>query len=232
VLFDLFVFEGVTFHGTSLVNVGSLVATTATNVVLEDGRYHFTGGDQAKIINHGNISISEGGFAVLVAPYVENTGVIQASLGQIGLASADQFTVDFRGDGLIKYTVSGDLIESDIGVSSSGTLRAPSGVVNLSSQLASSVVGGVVNLEGVVDVDSFGGQQDAGSINIDSSGDINFHDVTVSADGGLEGDGGRIYSFADGKNDLGREARLTARGGSQGGDGGFIEQSGNDIRND
>lgn len=54
-----------------------------------DGRFDFTGSGFGEVINQGTISISDGGFAVLAAPYVENSGVIRADLGTITLAAAN-----------------------------------------------------------------------------------------------------------------------------------------------
>ena len=60
---------GVTFTGTSHVNVGALLATTAMTV---DGdptqSLSFSGVGGGQVINHGSIQVSEGGFAILAAP--------------------------------------------------------------------------------------------------------------------------------------------------------------------
>jgi hypothetical protein len=41
---------------------------------------NFSGTGGGQVINHGWIRVSEGGFAILAAPYVENTGFIKADL--------------------------------------------------------------------------------------------------------------------------------------------------------
>jgi hypothetical protein len=60
---------GITFTGTSHVNVGALLATTAMTV---DGdptqSLDFSGVGAGQVINHGSIQVSEGGFAILAAP--------------------------------------------------------------------------------------------------------------------------------------------------------------------
>ncbi len=144
--------SGITFYGTSQVNVGALLATTARNVFEAPEGFRFEDGAAASVINHGNIQVSPGGFAVLVAPHVANTGLIQADLGEVELGAATAFTLDLRGDDLIRYSVAADAI----GVDNAGTLRARSGKVTVTTGNANDAVKGVVNLGGIVDADSFG----------------------------------------------------------------------------
>ena len=66
---------------------------------------NFSGSGSAAVINQGSISVSNGGFAILAAPYVQNTGFIKADLGTIALAGTNKFTLDLRGDGLINFVV-------------------------------------------------------------------------------------------------------------------------------
>ena len=78
------------------------------------GRYNFAipGNPYASIVNEGTITAQTGGFAALVAPGVRNTGTITATLGQVGLASANAFALDFYGDSLITLGV-GDFDRRD-----------------------------------------------------------------------------------------------------------------------
>jgi filamentous hemagglutinin family protein len=247
--------SGITFFGTSQVNVGALIATTAKDVtVSDDDKYFaFSGNAYGKVINHGDIHVSEGGFAILAAPYVQNTGTIQsgnkkngerlaasylqntgtilANLGRIELASTRNFTVDLRGDGLIGFTVTKENVDAiaeqieKLGVDNSGTLQAHSGMIGISANLASSIVQSVVNLGGVVDADAFGAGHNGGTVLVTSVGDLN-NTANIHADGGVNGNGGTIYTWADGTNRFASGATMTARGGSDGGNGGLIEVSG------
>lgn len=223
---------GITFTGTSQVNVGALIATTAEDVTDDGKRFAFRGSsDNRKVINHGTIQVSPGGFAILAAPYVENTGLIQANLGRIELASTRDFTVDLRGDGLIGFTVTKENVDAiaesieKLGVDNSGTLLAQSGTIGISANLASSIVQSVVNLGGVVDADAFGAGHNGGTVLVTSVGDLNITG-NVHANGGANGNGGTIYTWADGTNSVTSGATLTARGGTDGGNGGQIEVSG------
>ena len=78
------------------MDVNGIVAATA-DIRTEDfmgGSNHFdiTGNPNAAIINDGLITAKEAGLVGLVAPYVENNGIIQARMGRIQLAAADVMT--------------------------------------------------------------------------------------------------------------------------------------------
>ncbi|WP_455234429.1 two-partner secretion domain-containing protein [Thiogranum longum] len=175
--------NGITIGNSARINVGSLLATTSDTAIPFDGgqglnsSLDFTEAGNASIVNNGNITVSVGGFAVLAAPYVENNGFVRANLGQIELASTQDFTinVDLRGDNLITFDVPAEIIigeEGPLGVTNTGTLQSRGGNVYLTAHMASNVVNSVVNLSGVVDADAFGSDPDGGTIMVASVGDI------------------------------------------------------------
>ena len=139
--------NGVVFGNGAHVNVGSLVATTA-DIRNEDflaGRYRFdkaSDNPNAGVVNRGTIQVAEGGAVVLAAPWVRNEGLIQARLGQVALAGAKTFTLDFNGDGLLQFDVGSAVGEWPRGadgmpvnalVSNPGTILADGGVVALTA---------------------------------------------------------------------------------------------------
>jgi filamentous hemagglutinin family protein len=226
---------GITFTGTSHVNVGALLATTAMTV---DGdptqSLDFTASGSGQVINHGSIRVSEGGFAILAAPYVENTGFIKADLGTIALAGTNRFTLDLRGDGLINFVVPPDAVEkirqdgNRIGVNNSGTLQARSGQVLISASVATQVVNAVVNMSGVVDASAYAPNGQGGAVLVTSAGDVNIGGQ-VSAAGAGSGAGGQIVTQAVGADNIAKTAVLTAAGGKNG-QGGEIEVGGHKVR--
>ncbi|MDA0780898.1 MAG: filamentous hemagglutinin N-terminal domain-containing protein [Rickettsiales bacterium] len=229
--------SGITFHGSSQVNVGSLLATTASDVLINSSDDFKTidsvklsqYGDAA-VINEGRIIASDGGFAVLAAPEVVNRGYIQADLGKVALIGAvAATTIDFRGDGLITYALSDEAFLDKASVTNEGTLRSRSGLIHIEASAASDVIESVVNLDGVIDADSFGEGKDGGTVLISSTGDINLNDVTISADGGVNGNGGSVDTWADGINNFSSDAFISAKGGTESGNGGTIEISGTNI---
>ena len=227
---------GITFTGTSHVNVGALLATTAMTI---DGdptkKIDVKGSGSGKVINQGSIQVSDGGFAILAAPYVENTGFIKADLGTIALAGTNKFTLDLRGDGLINFVVPPEAVEkikSDgarVGVNNTGTLQARSGQVLISASVATQVVNAAVNMSGVVDASAFAPNGKGGSVLITSEGDINLSGQ-VSAAGAGSGAGGQIITKAVRADNIAANAMMTAAAGAAAGDqGGQIEVSGHDV---
>ncbi len=166
--------SGVLFTGSSQVNVGSLVATTANitddNFMADRLEFREPGHPGASIENFGQISVRDGGLAALVAPSVRNAGLIQANVGRIALGGGESFTLDFYGDRLINFTVGeGAAAGAAPQVDNSGALHADGGQVLLTTQTASDVVGGVVNMSGIIQARSV--SRDAtGTIVLDAAG--------------------------------------------------------------
>jgi len=156
--------NGIVFGAGSRVDVGGLVATTS-NVSDRDflaGRFNFntpsplaTGG----IVNAGQISIKDSGLAALVAPSVQNSGVIQARLGRIALAGAERFTLDFQGDGLLSFSAGSAVTQHPVDangqpvaalVSNTGVIRADGGSVLLTANAVQGLIDNVINTSGVI----------------------------------------------------------------------------------
>ncbi|MFH0792525.1 MAG: filamentous hemagglutinin N-terminal domain-containing protein, partial [bacterium] len=160
--------NGVVFGPGSKVDVGALIATTfdITNNDFLSGKYAFLqkpGKDPSYIINKGQIKVADNGFVFLVAPGVKNEGLIIANIGKVVLGSGNKFTVDFQGDGLITYAISGKVIEKVKGpdgklltsaVSNSGKISSKGGEVVLTGDAAKEVVSSVINQEGVIEAQS------------------------------------------------------------------------------
>ncbi len=157
---------GIYFGAGAHVNVASLVATTA-DIKNEDflaGNYHFIqASDKAtSVINAGEIQAAEG-LVALVAPAVANSGVIQANLGKVVLASGNEYTVDLQGDQVINFVVSNKVTKAALdqegktmqdAVSNTGTIIADGGTVLMTAHVAQDVVQNVINMEGVIQANS------------------------------------------------------------------------------
>ncbi|GAB4391956.1 MAG: hypothetical protein Tsb005_03910 [Gammaproteobacteria bacterium] len=153
---------GIVFGPSAKVDVAGLVATTA-NISNEDflARNYQFAQDPAyatsSVINHGEISIRDGGLAALVAPGVANHGVITAKLGKIGLGAGKQFTLDLYGDELIQFTAGSavNTVARDSegnalshAVHNTGTLAADGGYIQLTASTADGLLDHVINMEG------------------------------------------------------------------------------------
>ena len=130
--------NGMMFSNTAVVDVNGIVATTAniSNADFAAGSMDFNiaGNPDAQIINSGLITAKDAGLVGLVAPQVENNGVIVAKLGRIQLASADVATLDFYGDGLLKVAVADSNLKKQF-VKNAGTLDAYDNSIEIGCQV-------------------------------------------------------------------------------------------------
>jgi hypothetical protein len=143
--------QGIYFGPNAMINTGSLIASTL-NIKDEDflnDSYRFyleSGSENAKIINDGTLSASEEGCIALFSPTIINKGSILAHAGKIALAASEKVTLDFTGDGLIQFSLEGDLkkalIENYGNISTDGD-------VLLSLKAAKDAVKMVVNTDGI-----------------------------------------------------------------------------------
>ncbi|MDP3858045.1 MAG: filamentous hemagglutinin N-terminal domain-containing protein [Stagnimonas sp.] len=187
--------RGILFGASANVDVGSLVASTldlADDDFLQ-GRYLFAG-DPASgeaIIQAGDIAVGDGGFVVLAAGQVENSGLIQARLGSVVLASGAALTLEL-GDGLVSYALDQGGSAELAGVRNldSGVIDAAGGRVWLAARTAQSLLTTVVNNQGQIAARSIaesGGEiyllADGGGL--DSSGALDVSSDGNAATGGL-----------------------------------------------
>src|SRR5690606_10616404 len=82
-------------------------------------------------------------------------------------------------------------------------------------------------------LDASGGEDGkAGQVHMRASSDL-VHEagslITVDGAKAGAGDAGSVDTWADGKNRFKEGATISGRGGEQGGDGGFVELSGNSV---
>ena len=82
------------------MNTAGFLATTNdiknADVMAGGGAIQFQHPRPARCLDRqlGKITASSGGFALLVAPGVRNSGTITATLGTVALASGNSFTLD------------------------------------------------------------------------------------------------------------------------------------------
>jgi filamentous hemagglutinin family protein len=155
--------------GTVVNTVGFLASTgdlhTEDSMAGKDN-FNISGLPDASMLNLGDITATGGGFAGLVAPGVRNAGTISATLGTVGLAAGDAFTLDFYGDRLITIAINeqiasavkdvqtGQTLKSMVG--NSGRLSPNVGRVELTATAARAVVDSVINNTGLIDANVVG----------------------------------------------------------------------------
>ncbi len=144
--------HGIYFGKEAVISVGSLVASTLaiSNEDFLQDRFCFHLEDTnylSEIYNEGLLSAGAGGEVVLIAPVIRNLGQIQATAGKVILASAEHVTLDFLGNGLLEFTVEGDIKNSLIG--HLGSIQAEGGEISMRLPIARKVIHEIVNHEGV-----------------------------------------------------------------------------------
>lgn len=143
--------NGVLFGQGAQVDVGGLVASTMqmSNVDFLSGRYQLnTNGNSASVTNQGVIKAADGGYIVLLANSVNNSGTLLANKGSVVLGAAQSAELDFYGNGLVKTQLSGDALNAV--VAHSGRIEADGGTV----QLATSARSAAINVTGLVQANS------------------------------------------------------------------------------
>jgi filamentous hemagglutinin family protein len=224
--------NGAYFAPGSSVDVGSFTATThsISDADFLAGKYNFNrNGATGSILNEGNISAGLGGYIALLAPEVRNQGVVVAQVGgTVAMAAGESYQLQFNSNNqltnvLVEPSTLNTLIDNG------NAVQAPGGLIILSAQAASSLLGGVVKNSG--SISATGLTNDGGTIRLSASNKIELTPTSsISADAApnSSGNGGRIDIIADLNNATGTtqvDGSISAKGGEQGGNGGFIETS-------
>ncbi len=146
--------NGVMFARGASVNVGGIVASTKniTDANFMAGKYNFTGSSDAKVINQGNINVTEGGYVAFLANNVSNEGNIVAPKGSVALAGGNAFTLSTDGTGKINLSV--DEAAVNAAAVNSGNIKADGGYVVLKAADAATVVNTVVANTGIIQAHS------------------------------------------------------------------------------
>ncbi|HEX4843114.1 MAG TPA: filamentous hemagglutinin N-terminal domain-containing protein [Limnobacter sp.] len=242
---------GVFFGQGAVVDTAGFLASTlaASDTDLLNGHLRFADstGQAGGIVNQGRLTTHSGGSVVLLAPSIENSGVIHAD-GEVLLAAGHSVTIVDLKHPTIGLTVSvkegdkalnlGEVIGKN--VSFFASLLTHSGVVEARNVALGK--GGVIRFVGdhvkvasgsatVADGANGGGTvhvgggwqgQDAATPN--SKTTLIEADARVSANATVQGDGGEVVAWSDGATVV--DSSLQAKGGEHGGDGGRVETSG------
>src|SRR3989338_5657112 len=226
--------NGIYFGPSANVEVGSLIASThnITDANFLNGQYIFAGTDQnahAFLFNEGTIRAADGGYVILAADAVRNTGVIEAPLGTVSLAAGTQVTVALYADGLVSVAIdqatAHTILDSEgnpltTQLENQGTLQGAT--VKLNARSASEVFQSSINQEGViratdVRVGEDGVVEITASGLIQLSGEITAKRISIHSDTDVEMEG--VYdnletgsTTVEAQNEVRLTGDLTVRG--------------------
>jgi len=137
--------NGVIFGANSTVDTGALFASSLniSDSDFKNGNLHFSGGENAgSVINQGTIRTPDGGQIFLIAPHVENNGIITNSRGEVVLAAGHEVQLVDSGNPNLQVVISapadqainlGQIIARGGQVGIYGALIKQQGVINADS---------------------------------------------------------------------------------------------------
>ncbi|SHK43213.1 filamentous hemagglutinin family N-terminal domain-containing protein, partial [Selenomonas ruminantium] len=162
--------HGVIFQQGAQIDVGNLVASTATvddtymqNFSAKTGDILLQLDDQKPngIKNCGEIK-SQGGLVVLHASKVENTGAIENAQGTVALAAAKKLNLSLDTAGKINFTVNDEVAKAN--ALNSGTIKADGGYILMTAKSTGNMLQDtVVNNTGIME---------ARTLNVNDKGEI------------------------------------------------------------
>lgn len=134
------------------INTAGFAASTLdiSNADFNAGNYVFQAADDGtgSVVNLGAITVTPGGYVVLLGKTVSNQGVIAATRGTVALASGDKVSLNFNGDSLLSVTV--DQGALDALVENKQAIYADGGVVILTAKAAEGLLSAQVNNDGLI----------------------------------------------------------------------------------
>ncbi|ELS7814202.1 filamentous hemagglutinin N-terminal domain-containing protein, partial [Escherichia coli] len=225
--------NGVLFGKDASVSTSGFVASTRDikNDDFMNRRYTFSGGQKAgaEIVNQGALTTNAGGYIVLAADKVSNSGTIRTPGGKTVLAAGERVTLQLDNGGLTSVQVSGDVVNAL--VENRGLISARDGQVYLTAFGRDMLMNTVLNVSGVVEAGGMHRQD--GNIVLDGGDSGVVHlSGTLQADN-ASGQGGKVV--VQGQNILlGKGSSITATGSQGGGEvyiGGGWQGKDSSIRN-
>ena len=237
--------NGIVFGPTALVQAHKFTASALdiANTDFMNGIYNFTGGGVGEVANYGDISAEQ---VALIGRKVLNAGVIRSPGGYVLMAAGDKVFLGQDGSNVV-VEVEGvavpdtmDAAAAGIGdVINEGTVEAAGGKIVLAAgdtfsraidgldSLTAAVNGGTGRVGQFGTLNADGVEGDGGNITL-TAGDVVVlsSDSVTTANAGTNGDGGQVIAYSPDTALFREGATIEAKGGSESGDGGFIEVSG------
>ena len=164
-IFALINTSGIHVGQNADINAGSLILSTrdinSADFINGDFVFNKLSADQLDmlLLNEGNITISEGGFGVLIAGGIDNKGKIIAPAGRIVLAGCSAIALRLSNDGLISVAIAEEAASKILDhegnpitdqISNTGTIEADGGQVILHAESLQDVFEAAINMKGII----------------------------------------------------------------------------------
>ena len=148
--------NGIYFAPGSSVDVGAITATThgITDDNFMSGKYVFDRqGATGKVVNEGSITTGLSGYVALLAPEVQNAGVVVARAGTVAMAAGETITLKIEGTGsLAGITTTPSAIATLI--ENKQAIQAPDGQIILSAVALNKLQAGIIKNSGNLEANS------------------------------------------------------------------------------
>ncbi len=148
--------NGVYFSPSSSVDVGAFTATThsISDHNFMSGNYVFErNGSIGKVINEGRISAALGGYIALLAPEVQNAGVVMARAGTVAMAAGEMIKLNVDGMGSLAGIVTTPSAIATL-IENKQAVQTPDGQIILSAMALSKLQSGVIKNSGSLEASS------------------------------------------------------------------------------
>lgn len=227
--------NGILVGRDAVVDTGSFVASSLD--LIDSDEWRFKGSDRGSVVNQGTI-YARNGDAILVGYHVENSGEIHAEMGSALLGAGQELWVQPKDSEKLFIRLSAG--EADgAGVANSGKIRAASAELKADGNLYALALhhSGEIDALGVMEkggeiflIADEGSAYISGSVNapggnvlVDANHTCIDVGASIRADGTLTGHGGSVVAW--GQEGIVVHGAISAKGGREGGDGGFVEVS-------
>ncbi|MHC4791460.1 MAG: filamentous hemagglutinin N-terminal domain-containing protein, partial [Planctomycetota bacterium] len=235
--------HGIVFGPTALVQAYKFTASALdiSNTDFMNGIYNFAGGGIGEVANYGDISAEQ---VALIGKKILNAGTIRSSGGYTIMAAGDSVFLGNDGSDVVvevsAVTIPDNPPMEGMGdVINEGTIEAAGGKIVLAAgDTFSRAVEGLDGLSVAVEsgtgrvgqfgtLNADGVEGNGGSINLTAGEVVALgSDSLTTANAGTNGDGGEVIVYSPETAIFRDGAAIQAKGGSESGNGGFVEVSG------
>ncbi len=248
--------NGIVFGAGAVIDTQGLIASSLalSDQDFQNGNYHFIAGPTAGNIrneginNEGIIRAGNNGSIILIAPHIENNGIIKSDGGSITLAAGHELTITNLDNPDIRFQIQapddsvlnlGKLLSEGGAINVFANTITHSGEINADSVQVDKqghiqlVAGQDITLTTGSKISANNSQGDAGTIHIDSKTGTTLAFGTIEAQATQTGRGGKIELLGEHVGVL-DQAKIDASGENGGGQvliGGDYQGKNTDVHN-